>query len=322
MDERHLFFRRSSDQPLQLTSGPIRWGSPIPGKDGKTIFASGVTPRGELIRFNFQSRQFQPFLAGISADSVSFSMDGKSVAYVSFPDGILWRANGDGSSPMQVTNGTIYPRMANWSPDGTQILFMATPPHGSSTRAYLVSSQGGIPRLLLPGEAGQETDPNWSPDGRKIVFSTSRESGDDPKSVICILELDRNHVTTLPGSVGMFAPRWSPDGHSIVTLNPKSLGLNIFDIRTQRWSTPYKGPAGFPTWSRDSHSIYFLRFQDNLGVFRIPVTGGDAERIADLKGVHYTGYYSVWFGLDPTDAPLLLRDIGTSDVYAVALEQK
>jgi Tol biopolymer transport system component len=305
-----------------LTSGPIRWGSPIPGKDGKTIFASGVTPRGELIRFNFQSRQFQPFLAGISADSVSFSMDGKSVAYVSFPDGILWRANGDGSSPMQVTNGTIYPRMANWSPDGTQILFMATPPHGSSTRAYLVSSQGGIPRLLLPGEAGQETDPNWSPDGRKIVFSTSRESGDDPKSVICILELDSNHVTTLPGSVGMFAPRWSPDGHSIVTLNPKSLGLNIFDIRTQRWSTPYKGPAGFPTWSRDSHSIYFLRFQNNLGVFRIPVTGGDAERIADLKSVHYTGYYSVWFGLDPTDAPLLLRDIGTSDVYALALEQK
>jgi Tol biopolymer transport system component len=150
MDERHLFFRRSSDQPLQLTSGPIRWGSPIPGKDGKTIFASGVSPRGELIRFNFKSRQFQPFLAGISADSVSFSMDGKSVAYVSFPDGILWRANGDGSSPMQVTNGTIYPRMPNWSPDGTQILFMATPPHGSSTRAYLVSSQGGIPRLPSP----------------------------------------------------------------------------------------------------------------------------------------------------------------------------
>jgi hypothetical protein len=57
-------------------------------------------------------------------------------------------------------------------------------------------------------------------------------------------------------------------------------------------------------------------------VFRIPASGGDAERIADLKGVHYTGYYGVWLGLDPTDAPLLLRDVGTSDVYALALEQK
>ena len=321
MDGRHRFFRRSSDQPLPLTSGPIRWDSPIPGKDGKTIFASGVTPRGELIRFNSQSRQFEPFLAGISADSVSFSRDGKFVAYVSYPDGILWRANGDGSSRMQLTDGTFYPRLPSWSPDDTQILFMSSPPHGGTTRAYMVSAQGGTPRLLLPGEPGPETDANWSPDGRTIVFSTSREGGDDPKSVICILELDNNHVTTLPGSVGMFSPRWSPDGHSIVTLNPKSIGLNIFDVRTQQWSTPYKGPAGFPRWSRDSHSIYFLGLPDPI-VFRVPVTGGDAERITDVKGVHYTGYYSVWFGLDPTDSPLLLRDIGTSDIYALTLEQK
>jgi Tol biopolymer transport system component len=322
IDERHLLFRRSSDQPVQMTSGPIRWDSPIPGKDGKTIFASGVTPRGELIRFDAQSRQFQPFLAGISADFVSFSRDGKSVAYVSFPDGILWRANGDGSSPTQLTNGTIYPRLPSWSPDGTQIVFVASPPHGGNTRAYIVSSQGGTPRLLLPGEAGPETDANWSPDERKIVFSTSREAGDDLKSVIHILELDSNHVTALPGSAGMYSPRWSPDGHAIVTLNQKSLGLNIFDIRKQRWSTPYKGPVGFPTWSRDSHSIYALKFQDNPGLLRIPASGGDAERVVDLKGVRYTGFYSVWFGLDPTDAPLLLRDVGTSDVYALALEQK
>ena len=57
-------------------------------------------------------------------------------------------------------------------------------------------------------------------------------------------------------------------------------------------------------------------------MLRIPITGGDAERIADLKGVHYTGYYGTWFGLDSTDAPLLLRDVGTSDIYALTLEHK
>jgi hypothetical protein len=65
-----------------------------------------------------------------------------------------------------------------------------------------------------------------------------------------------------------------------------------------------------------------LRFQDNPGLLRIPASAGNAERIADLKGVQMTGFYSVWFGLDPTDAPLLLRDVGPSDVYALALEQK
>ena len=298
VDEHQLLFRRSPNQPLPLTSGPIRWNSPIPGKDGKTIFASGVTPHGELIRWDSQSRQFQPFLAGISADSVSFSMDGKSVAYVSYLDGILWRANGDGSSRMQLTDGTLYPRLPSWSPDGTQIVFMTSPPHGGATRAYMVSSQGGTPRLLIPGESGPETDPNWSPDGRTIVFSTSREAGDDAKSVIRILELDGNHVSTLPGSVGMFSPIWSPDGHSIVTLNPKSIGLNIFDVKTQRWSTPYKGPGGFPRWSRDSHSIYFLGLPYIPGVFRIPVTGGDAERITDLKRCSLYGILRsvVWAG--------------------------
>jgi eukaryotic-like serine/threonine-protein kinase len=60
----------------------------------------------------------------------------------------------------------------------------------------------------------------------------------------------------------------------------------------------------------------------NPGIYRIPVAGGDAERLTDMKDVHITGYYGVWFGLDPTDAPLLLRDIGTSDIYALRLEQK
>ena len=223
---------------------------------------------------------------------------------------------------MQLTHGTIYPRLPSWSPDDTQILFVTSPPRGGATRVYIVSSQGGTPRLLLPGEVGPETDPNWSPDGRKIVFSTSREAGDDPKSVIRILELDGNHVTTLPASVGMFSPRWSPDGHSIVTLNPKSLGLNIFDVRTQRWSLPYKGLAGFPRWSRDNHSIYFLGFPDNPGIFRNSRHRRRCTAHHRSERCSLYGILREWFGLDPTDAPLLLRDIGTSDIYALTLEQK
>ena len=58
------------------------------------------------------------------------------------------------------------------------------------------------------------------------------------------------------------------------------------------------------------------------GVYRIPVTGGNEERVVDLKDVPTTGYYGLWLGLDPTDAPLLLRDTGTTDIYALTLERK
>jgi hypothetical protein len=44
--------------------------------------------------------------------------------------------------------------------------------------------------------------------------------------------------------------------------------------------------------------------------------------IVGLKAFPFTGTLSLWFGLDPTDAPLMLRDVSTSDIYALTLERK
>ena len=101
-------------------------------------------------------------------------------------------------------------------------------------------------------------------------------------------------------------------------------GLKILDTATQHWSSlPVNGRMDYPAWSSDSQSIYFLRLIDgDRGVYRVRVTGGKTERVADLKDWHITGYYSFWMALDPTDAPLLLRDIGSDDIYALALEEK
>jgi eukaryotic-like serine/threonine-protein kinase len=80
LDERRGLFRKPPADPIQLTTGPLRWSEPIPGKEGKTIFAAGITVRGELSRFDTKAKQFQPFLGGISAQGVTFSRDGQSVA--------------------------------------------------------------------------------------------------------------------------------------------------------------------------------------------------------------------------------------------------
>ena len=70
-------------------------------------------------------------------------------------------------------------------------------------------------------------------------------------------------------------------------------------------------------------SIHLLSaISGNSGVYRIRPTGGPAERVVDLKGFHHTGYFSFWMGLDPDDNPLLLRDLGGDDIYALTLEPK
>jgi len=299
-----------------LTTGPIAWGQPIPAKDGRRIFATGKTRRGELARFDLKAKQLQPFLGGISAQFVSFSKDGQLVAYVSYPEGILWRANRDGSNAVQLTDPPISALLPRWSPDGTQILFWDF----SSIEAYVVPASGGNPKRLLPEYREPHGDPNWSADGKKVVFTTTAPL--NPKGNLRILDLATHQVTAVTGSEGLYSPRWSPDGRFIAALGMGTY-LKIFDLETQKWSLlTQKNVVRFPSWSKDSQSIYFIGVaNDDTGVYRIHVGGGHPERIADMKGIHLGGFWN-WMGLDPTDTPLVLRDTGSDDIYALTLEKK
>jgi dipeptidyl aminopeptidase/acylaminoacyl peptidase len=162
------------------------------------------------------------------------------------------------------------------------------------------------------------------PDGHKIVFeSDSNDQSGNSQIDIRILDLDTRRVTTVPESAGMIAPRWSPDGRYLSSVTYGELHLKIFDFKSQQWSELQQmGLVESPEWSRDGHYIYFRRVMGDLGIFRISIHGGAAEKIVDLKDWHDAGWYGRYMGLDPTDAPLLLRDIGSDDIYALTLEEK
>ncbi|WP_348264641.1 winged helix-turn-helix domain-containing protein [Telmatobacter sp. DSM 110680] len=314
LDERRWPFRHAPAEPVQLTSGPIRWLTPVLSKDGKKIFAQGTIPRGELERYDAKTRRLQPFFGGISAQDVAFSRDGKSVAYVTFPEGVLWRANQDGSNPVQLTDPPLYPILPSWSPDGAQILFDGADSKGQM-QSYIVSAQGGTPQKVFPEDKEEEWDPGWSSDGRRIVFTGN--------GALQILDLASHRETPVPGSAEEHSPRWSPDGRFIAGISSDG-DLAVFDIKAQRWSMLDKGKGvAFPAWSRDSQFIFFLRDWGDLpGVYRVRVSGADAERVVDLKGFRSTGVFTHWMGLDAEDTPLVLHEVGTSDIYALTLETK
>jgi DNA-binding winged helix-turn-helix (wHTH) protein/Tol biopolymer transport system component len=332
-DERRRLFRLPPAEPIQLTQGPIRWGGPLPGnyfggefwggpvpsKDGSRIFALGLSPRGELSRFDARTKQFLPFLGGISAQGVSYSKDGKSIAYVSYPEGILWKANSDGSNPVQLTDPPLQAFMPRWSPDGKQISFAGDYP-GPNGAFYMVSSDGGIPRKFLAKDQHLDGFLTWSPDGHQMAGTSTSADG---KLVLVILNLDTGQDTIIPGSAGLFEPRWSPNGRYLAGAGFDNLQLKVFDLKTGKWSVLTEpGIADCPEWSGDSEFIYFRRVSGEAGVYRIRISGGTAEKIADLKDWHDAGWFGRYMGLDPTDAPLLLRDIGSEDIYALTLDQR
>jgi Tol biopolymer transport system component/DNA-binding winged helix-turn-helix (wHTH) protein len=320
-DERRGRLRPAIAQPIPLTSGPTVWDTPIPSRDGQKIFVRGVNLRGEVVRYDNKSRELEPYLDGLSAEFLSFSKDGQWVAYVSFPDGILWRANRDGSGPVQLTKAAFRPKSIRWSPDGTQIIFTDDSPTSVET-IYVVSSHGDTPVRLLPEDNQPQQDAFWSPDGKRVAYASAAQFSSGPYSSpeIRILDLASHSVTTLPGSEGKVSPRWSPDGRHILALN-YDVDLQVYDFGTQHWTSLRKGKVDFPSWSHDSRFIYFVGLFER-GVFRVPVSGGRAERIVDLKDFRHTGWFTFWMGLDPDDAPLLLRDRGTDEIYALTLERK
>ena len=345
LDERRNWPHRVNPEPVQLTNGATIWGAFAFSRDGKTVYCTGITQRGELVRYDAKAKQLLPYLGGISAEYVNFSRDGKYLVYVSYPEGTMWRANRDGSGMQQLTGPPFYPITPEWSPDGTQILFSELEPSHRG-EMYLVSSQGGVPKRLLAHEKGWAAIPDWSPDGKKIVFdqipvgvgygaylSTGFGIYRYRPEKTRVLELDTGKLTDLPPCPkACFSPRWSPDGRYILELATDHRDLMLLDLRTNRWLqiNPRLGAIDWPRWSHDSRSIYLedgdlagvLR-STNPGIYRVPVNGGRAEKVVDLNGFRSTGsMLSGWSDLDPDDAPLLLRNAGTYGIYALALERK
>lgn len=306
-------FLRGKPKPGQLTSSPLLLSNPVPDKDGKKLFVIGYTRRGQLLRYDAKSRQFEPYLGGVSGEFVAFSKDGQWVAYVSFPDGTLWRSKVDGTSALQLTSPPDYVLLPRWSPDGTKILFFAV--NGSnSPKAYEVPIDGGSPEPLMPNDPGVQADPNWSPDGSKVIFSGGAA---DASSSIRILDLTTHQITTLPGSQGMFSPRYSPDGKYIAALSYDSTRLLLFDSATQQWRELCKGTLGWLKWSNDGQSLLALDQTGAGAVLKIRASDGKMDRLLDLKELRLTGRFGLSLSFAADDSPLLLRNTGTHDVYSL-----
>jgi serine/threonine protein kinase/Tol biopolymer transport system component len=316
LSERRTLLGKISGQHVQVTSGPLSLSAPLPSKDGKKLFVAGGLARGELSRYDAKSAQFVPFLSGISADSVSFSKDGQWVAYVGFPEGTLRISKLDGSQRLQLSFPPLHAVLPRWSPDGKQIVFFDFSP-GRRPKVYAVSINGGTPLELMSGDLQEQLDPNWSPDGTKIIIGGTPTN---PDSNIRILDVGTHQISTLPGSKGLFSPRWSPDGRYVAALPFDSRKLMLFDLAAQRWEEVAGVSTSFPNWSRTGEYIYFLHTQDDQSVMRVRIRGRKLERVADLKDFRQTGTFSIWLGLAPDDSPLLLRDTGTQEIYALDWE--
>jgi DNA-binding winged helix-turn-helix (wHTH) protein/Tol biopolymer transport system component len=317
--EKPGLLQKPEPTPVQLTSGPLSFKGPQPSYDGSKLFAIGVQRRGELLRYDKRSKQFLPYLSGISADTVDFSKDGQWVTYVAVPDGTLWRSKTDGTEKLQLTFAPMTAYLPRWAPDGKHIAFQGVST-GKPWTMYIVSAGGGDLHEIRPWPG----DPGWSPDGNSMVFSTAPlvfDPGASTRSTIQTMDLKSGEVSTLPGSEGFYAPRWSPDGRHIAALQADSNRLEIFDLSSRKWRELSGIQAAYPNWSRDSRHIFFRAREHPPWLYRLRIADASLERIVNLHDVRRTGIFGwTWVGLTPDDSPLVLHDTGAEEIYALDVD--
>jgi len=155
----------------------------------------------------------------------------------------------------------------------------------------------------------------WTPDGANIVF--------DEEPLIRMVSLKTSQVTTVTESNEATAPALSPDGRFIVASSSNGQKLMLFDVRQKKWSELAQIPSGFTQWSADGKYIYFDNgFSKDAAIFRIGLSDRKVEHLVSLKDFRREVLEQglPWMGLTPDGSPILMRDTGSQEVYALDFE--
>ena len=113
----------------------------------------------------------------------------------------------------------------------------------------------------------------------------------------------------------MYNPLWSHDGQHLAALDSANERLVLIDLKSGQ-RTAVSPLAVFPVWSPDSQYLYYGAHDHQI--FRVRVADGHEEKVTDVSFRAASGS----FGVAPDGTPLILREHGHYDVYALTLAAK
>lgn len=298
-------------QPIRLTNGPLDYSSPVPSRDGRQIFAVGTKRRGELVRYDLKSKQFQPTLSGISAIDPTFSRDGNWVAYSAYPDHTLWRSRTDGTDRLQLTYPPMRVMYPFISPDGKRVSFGT--PEG---RVYVISMDGGSPQKI---EDKNLTSATWSPDGNLLAMTSWREGYN---SGLQVFDFRTGKLSDIPSPQPVMGGQWIGQD-VLVAATPSTTNLLTFDFRTQKWSELV--PEHVVNWatSPDLKYLYYTTSGAEPKAMRVRLADHKVETIVSLKDLRRVADWqesNTQISVAPDGSAVFTRDIGTQEVYAITVK--
>jgi Tol biopolymer transport system component/serine/threonine protein kinase len=270
--------------------------------DGKSIiFDSNRSGFGRLWRISAEGGAIEP--ETMYPEVGALSRDGRRLAYVNGSGSAsIWRASllqagGRVVSQSRViaTQGTN--DAAQLSPDGRQIVFGS---RRTGSREIWKSNADGSDQSQLTSFGGHAGTPRWSPDGKWIAFDYRPET----HSRVYLIDAEgRNLHMVISGDYENGVATWSRDGASLYFASNRTGEWQVWrrDLATGRETqmTHHGGMAAFESY--DGKTLYYSK-AEGAGVWSVPVTGGEEQRITQAPHLGYWGHFAV------TDAGLYLID--------------
>jgi dipeptidyl aminopeptidase/acylaminoacyl peptidase len=302
-------------QPVQLTEGPISFRSLANAGDSDRFFALGSHPEFQLMRIDPRSSHTNVVLPDAGASDVDVTPDGEWLVYSLRESGALWKSRRNGKERIELTPASPGALAPQWSPDEKEILFTAFF-LDKRPRLYVVPSEGGTPRALVPDNAGSSRSGDWSSDGKRILFDYAE--GD--RSEVRILQRETGMQETLPNSEDLTQPRWSPDGKRIAAINSRTGDILVYTLDTRKWSIAAEATsAQGMRWSADSNFVYFQETADpEQSVFRVRLGRALPEKVFGFG--EFLGSMASqcrFTGVAPDGSIYATVDRGGTDIYAL-----
>jgi Tol biopolymer transport system component len=304
----------------------LEFGFPVFSEDGSTLYSVGLQRQGELVRWDVRTRQMVPCLRGLSADGLSYSPDGRQLAYLTWPERALWKSAVDGSEPKRLTGAEHEVLMPRWTPQGDALVMIGRKGPQRPWKLYRMSArEGAVWEPLLP-DRENVANPNYSPDGGTLLFGGAAWMTGFAKGTSRLWTWNggTSQPREVPGSEDLWSGKWSPDGRKILAETLDSLELRLFDVAAGTWKTLYRGEQviGYPVWSLDSRWVYFngsATRERGAAVWRVEAATGRLETVLELGALSLAASLGSWFGMDPEGGLLFLRDASRTEVYAMEL---
>ena len=304
--------------PVQITNGPLFYLRPSPSRDGKHIFAVGMKRRGELVRYDTNSKQFTPFLSGISAIHPSFSHDGQWVAYLSYPDLTLWRSRADGTERLQLTSPPMEVQYPSISPDGTKVAF-------ATHEELHVINMDGTSQREITREKRNLPVPAWSPDGNSLVFDGDIEEKHEDERIslqLKTIDLRNGRLSVIASAKGLGSALWiSPD--TIIAGNEDQTKLLMLELSSGKLTQLVSGIIVDWATSPDRKYLYYTTGGAEPKAMRIRLADHNTEELASLKGLRRALdpiLGGTQISVAPDGSPVFTRDIGTEEIYALTIK--